>query len=165
MEILREREVLLVLFLGRLDVIMKNLYHNGCMKAQHPSWKNLPILKKMTKYLWWKTPEEALEKPEQIVSQVMNIGDYSDVCLLAHEIGDQGLREVLQQAEAGEFEERSWYYWHYRLGLGAKKKFHQCHLEPFCHCHDARLSTAFENSSQGTATTLGATSAIFMEEI
>ena len=68
MEILREREVLLVLFLGRLDVIMKNLYHNGCMKAQHPSWKNLPILKKMTKYLWWKTPEEALEKPEQIVS-------------------------------------------------------------------------------------------------
>lgn len=87
------------------------------MQTQHPSWKNLPILKKMTKYLWWKTPDEALKHPERIVAQVMNIGDYSDVCLLSHEIGDQGFEDVLQQAEAGEFEERSWHYWHYRLGL------------------------------------------------
>lgn len=87
------------------------------METQHPTWKNLPILKKMTKYLWWKTPAEALDKPERLVVQVMNIGDYGDVCLLAHEIGEQGFKEVLQQAEVGEFDERSWHYWHYRLGL------------------------------------------------
>jgi len=87
------------------------------METQHPTWKNLPILKKMTKYLWWKSPVEALKKPERIVSQVMNIGDYDDVCLLEHAIGEQGFKEVLQQAEAGEFEERSWHYWHYRLCL------------------------------------------------
>ena len=32
--------------------------------------------------------------------------------------GDVGvLREVLAHAEAGQFNERSWAYWHYRLGL------------------------------------------------
>ena len=87
------------------------------MKTQYPTWKDLPILQKMTKYLWWKSPAEALERPGRLVTQVMNIGDYSDICLLAHEIGERGFKEVLQQAEAGEFDERSWHYWHYRLGL------------------------------------------------
>jgi hypothetical protein len=54
-----------------------------------------------------------------VIAQVMNIGDYADVQALAHQVGDEGLREVLQHAEAGQFSERSWAYWHYRLGLAA----------------------------------------------
>lgn len=92
-------------------------YNFNAMQRSHSAWKKLPVLQKMTKYLWWKSSAEALKKPERLVAQVMNIGDYSDVCALVHAIGDQGLREVLQQAEAGEFEVRSWHYWHYRLGL------------------------------------------------
>jgi len=69
------------------------------------------------KYIWWKTPEEAVAMPERVIAQVMNIGDYSDVQALVSQVGDQALREVLIHAQAGQFNERSWAYWHYRLGL------------------------------------------------
>ena len=55
--------------------------------------------------------------PERVIAQVMNIGDYSDVQLLVSQVGDDVLRQVLTQAQAGQFNERSWTYWHYRLGL------------------------------------------------
>lgn len=69
------------------------------------------------KYIWWKSPEEAVATPERVIAQVMNIGDYFDVQLLVSQVGDAVLREVLAHAEAGQFNERSWAYWHYRLGL------------------------------------------------
>jgi hypothetical protein len=33
-----------------------------------------------SRYIWWKTPQEAMVMPERVVAQVMNIciGDYSD---------------------------------------------------------------------------------------
>lgn len=48
------------------------------------------------KYIWWKTPDDAVAMPEQI--------------------GDDALRQVLTHAAAGQFNERSWAYWH---GAGA----------------------------------------------
>ncbi len=70
-----------------------------------------------SKYIWWKTPDEAVAMPERVIAQVMNIGDYTDVQTLAKQVGDDMLRHVLRHAEAGQFSERSWAYWHYRLGL------------------------------------------------
>lgn len=72
-----------------------------------------------SKYIWWKTPDEAVAMPERVVAQVMNIGDYDDVQALAQQVGDDYLRYVLGHAEIGQFSERSWAYWHYRLGLAA----------------------------------------------
>jgi len=72
-----------------------------------------------SKYIWWKTPEQAVAMPERVIAQVMNIGDYFDVQLLAAQVGDEVLREVLTHAQAGQFNERSWAYWHYRLGLSS----------------------------------------------
>ena len=69
------------------------------------------------KYVWWKTPDEAAALPERVVAQVMDIGDFDDVQALAEQVGDAYLRAVLTRAEAGQFSERSWAYWHYRLGL------------------------------------------------
>lgn len=69
------------------------------------------------KYVWWKSPDEAMTTPERIIAQVMNLGDYDDVQQLAHRLDDDGLREVLTHAEIGQFNARSWAYWHYRLGL------------------------------------------------
>lgn len=69
------------------------------------------------KYIWWKTPDEAVAAPERVMAQVMNIGDFADMQALAAEAGDDALRRVLQHAEAGQFDARSWAYWHYRLGL------------------------------------------------
>jgi hypothetical protein len=71
------------------------------------------------KYIWWKTPDEAVAMPERVIAQVMNIGDYADVQALATLVGDDALRAVLTHAEAGQFSERSWAYWHYRLGLAS----------------------------------------------
>lgn len=83
-------------------------------QKSHESLKSLA-----RKYIWWKTPEEAVVMPERVIAQVMNIGDYADVQALAAQVGDDMLRQVLTHAEAGQFTERSWAYWHYRLGLSS----------------------------------------------
>jgi hypothetical protein len=70
-----------------------------------------------SKYIWWKAPDEAVTHPERIVAQIMNIGDYDDVRALFKLADEEYLKAVLQGAEAGEFNERSWTYWHYRLGV------------------------------------------------
>lgn len=72
-----------------------------------------------SKYVWWKTPDDAIELPQRVMAQVMDIGDYDDVLALVALVGDETLREVLTHAEAGQFTPRSWHYWHYRLGLAA----------------------------------------------
>lgn len=70
-----------------------------------------------SKYIWWKTPDDAAAVPDRVIAQVMDIGDYADVQTLADQVGDDVLRDVLTHAQAGHFNERSWAYWHYRLGL------------------------------------------------
>jgi hypothetical protein len=70
-----------------------------------------------SKYIWWKTPDEALATPERVMAQVMNMGDYADVQALVYQVGDDALRDVIARAQAGHFGPRSWAYWHYRLGL------------------------------------------------
>jgi len=81
---------------------------------------DLEALKRLaSKYVWWKTPDEAVSMPRRVMAHVMDIGDYADVQALAAQVGDDALREVLNHAEAGQFSARSWAYWHYRLGLAA----------------------------------------------
>ena len=70
-----------------------------------------------SKYVWWKTADEAVAMPERVMAQVMNMGDYADVQTLAYQVGDDALRDVIAHAQAGQFDQRSWVYWHYRLGL------------------------------------------------
>jgi hypothetical protein len=72
-----------------------------------------------SKYVWWKTPDEAVCMPEQVIAQVMNIGDYEDVRAISRQFGDDMLRKVLLRAQAGQFGKRSWTYWNYRLGLAS----------------------------------------------
>jgi hypothetical protein len=69
------------------------------------------------RYIWWKEPDKALRYPHQIAAQVMNLGDWDDVQILADAVGDDYLRSVVNNAEAGQFNARSWTYWHYRLHL------------------------------------------------
>ena len=67
--------------------------------------------------IWWKTPDEAMQFPDRISAQVMNPGTWDDLNKLAEVLGQNHLRKVLREAEAGQFDARSWHYWHYRLGL------------------------------------------------
>ena len=81
---------------------------------------NQEMLRQLAKkYIWWKTADEAVSMPERIIAQVMNIGDYMDVQAMIAQVGDEVLREVLTHAGPGQFNERSWAYWHYRLGVAS----------------------------------------------
>jgi hypothetical protein len=72
-----------------------------------------------SRYIWWKSPEDALLYPDRIIAQVMDIGDFQEMEELAQLVGDDRLRAVLAYAQAGQFRPRSWHYWHHRLGLAA----------------------------------------------
>jgi len=69
------------------------------------------------RYVWWKTPDEAMEYPDRVAAQVMNLGTWEDLTQMIEATGEDYLRDVLQYAEAGQLNARSWHYWHYRLGL------------------------------------------------
>lgn len=77
------------------------------------------LRKLATKYIWWKSPDEAPGMPERIIAQVMDIGDYTDVRQLERELGASVMKDVVRHAQAGQFTERSWHFWHYRLGLAS----------------------------------------------
>ena len=72
-----------------------------------------------TRYIWWKTPHEALLYPERILAQVMNLGIYEDLGRLLNAFTIEELRQVIVNAEPGWFNERSWAFWHYHLGMTA----------------------------------------------
>lgn len=79
---------------------------------------NLEMLKLLARrYIWWKSPEEAVREPRRVVAQVMNLGDWDDAVAMRQRLGDAALRDALTHAEAGQFNARSWAWWHYRLGL------------------------------------------------
>ncbi|MFI4914402.1 MAG: hypothetical protein ACHQAR_04350 [Steroidobacterales bacterium] len=69
------------------------------------------------KYIWWKTPETALQYPRRVIAQVMNLGTWKDVRTLEAAIDPDLLRAIIEHAEAGWFSDDSWHYWHYRLGM------------------------------------------------
>ncbi len=62
------------------------------------------------RYIWWKTPDEAIAAPRRVIARVMDIGDYGDVQRLASLVGDDALSEALTEAEPGWFSPRSWVY-------------------------------------------------------
>ena len=73
------------------------------------------------RYVWWLSPDEALARPNFVATQVMEMGDYDDVLKLEAALGREALVRALRQAEAGRFSERSWIYWHHRLGLAGRR--------------------------------------------
>ena len=87
------------------------------LSCRHETWERELLRQLASKYVWWKSLNEALRTPERIAAQVMNIGDYDDVQRLAKGFGDDYLRHVLANIEAGQLNARSWTYWHYRLGM------------------------------------------------
>ena len=69
------------------------------------------------RYVLWKSPDEAMEFPDRVAAQVMNLGTFEDLTAMIETTGDNYLRGVLAHVEAGQLDARSWHYWHYRLGL------------------------------------------------
>lgn len=73
------------------------------------------------RYVWWLSPGDALARPNFIATQVMEMGDYDDVLKLEATLGREALVRALREAEAGRLSERSWIYWHHRLGVAGRR--------------------------------------------
>lgn len=73
------------------------------------------LLNAAKQYIWWKTPEEALLYPKRILAQIMNIGDWDALCQMTELFKQSDLADVLQSAEIGQFNDRSWNFWGHRL--------------------------------------------------
>ena len=71
------------------------------------------------RYIWWKTPADAIQLPDLIIAQVTDIGDFQNMEEFPWLASDDRLPTVLAHAQAGQFRQRSWHYWHHRLGLAA----------------------------------------------
>jgi hypothetical protein len=69
------------------------------------------------KYIWWQTVEEVMRFPERIIAQVMNIGLFEDWNELDKLFSEHELLYVLQNAECGWFNSRSWHFWHNTLSF------------------------------------------------
>lgn len=69
------------------------------------------------RYIWWKTPEEAILFPERLIAQVMNLGIWEDVVAMENVLPKETLQNVLKNAQAGWFDIKKWHMWHYRLDI------------------------------------------------
>ncbi len=74
------------------------------------------------RYIWWKTPDDALRYPNRLIAQVMDIGTFEDIQILVRLLGEERLAGVLRHVEPGWLRPQSWAYWHYRLGLVEAKE-------------------------------------------
>ncbi|MDR1580100.1 MAG: hypothetical protein LBS35_07065 [Synergistaceae bacterium] len=67
------------------------------------------------RYIWWETTDGSMVYPQRILAQVMNLGTWNDMCRLVELFTPRELQDVLDKAEIGQFNERSWHFWHNRL--------------------------------------------------
>jgi hypothetical protein len=77
--------------------------------------RNAFLLHAAERYIWWETTNITLAYPQRIIAQVMNIGVWDDMCKLVELFSPRELKSVLKDAEIGQFNERSWNFWHLRL--------------------------------------------------
>jgi hypothetical protein len=75
------------------------------------------LLRPFSVYIWWETVDETLEHPLFLIAQVMARGTYLDFTRLEAMFSRAVFVHVLEHAQAGMFNVRTWHFWHYRLGL------------------------------------------------
>ncbi len=69
------------------------------------------------RYVWDATEAEALAYPDRTIRRIMDLGTLEDVLRLEPVFGRDRLVLCLRLAPAGALRPRSWWFWHYRLGL------------------------------------------------
>lgn len=66
--------------------------------------------------LWWKSPEEAVDHPEQLAAHIMTYGATADIDALRAQLDLNDIRDALDIAPPGVFDARSWAYWNVKVG-------------------------------------------------
>lgn len=98
-----------------LHAIAKKLLRLTAPQEQQEHLQRAAAAKLARKYLWWMSPKEAVNEEDKLIAQVMSMGTFEDARLVERQLGKKRLRRVLEQADPGQFDEKSWTYWHYRL--------------------------------------------------
>jgi len=89
--------------------------------------KNKELFRESARRLvWWMEPDEALEQPLRLVTQLMEIGTLSDLRLLQSEFSDAELVDILRHAPPGVLSARSLRFWQVVLKteVRPKPRFH-----------------------------------------
>lgn len=74
------------------------------------------MLRIARKLVWFCSPEEALERPQVFLTQVMTHGTLEDVTFVRKLVGLEPFRTTLENASPGMFDPRSWSYWNLICG-------------------------------------------------
>jgi hypothetical protein len=82
--------------------------------------KSLPLTPELLnvarRVIWFKEPEEAIADPVHFLAHVMTYGTVEDLKALEGIVSKDELREVLDHAPPGVFDQRSWSYWNLKCG-------------------------------------------------
>jgi hypothetical protein len=63
------------------------------------------------RYVWWKSPEDALAQPRHFLCQLMTLGTAEDVRAVRKAWGDAAFVDALEHAPPGVMDPKSWNYW------------------------------------------------------
>ena len=72
--------------------------------------------------IWWMKPDDALNHPLRLITQMMDIGSLTDLRLLQDEFTDTELVNILKHASSGVLSARSLRFWQVVLKTDAKPK-------------------------------------------
>lgn len=64
------------------------------------------------RYVWWKSPEDAVDARHHFLCQLMQLGTAEDVRAARALLGDDAFRDALRHAPPGVLDARSWSFWH-----------------------------------------------------
>lgn len=64
-------------------------------------------------YVWWIDKKQVVnEEPLRVLANAMRYANNDDEYRLLYQFGENVLKEVLKEAQAGWFDEKNWNFWH-----------------------------------------------------
>ena len=83
--------------------------------------KELPLTPELVetarRVIWFEPPEQALADTVRFVAYAMTHGTHREMNVVRRYLSDDELREALENAPPGIFDERSWAYWNLKMGV------------------------------------------------
>ena len=67
--------------------------------------------------VWPLEPDAALADQGRFLAQAMTDASFDEIRIVREVLGDDASRAVLVDPPPGEFDKRSWAYWHFKLGF------------------------------------------------
>lgn len=68
-------------------------------------------------YCWDMALDDAVDRADRVIYRVMDLGVLDDILALERTFGRPRLADILEHMPPGAMRPRSWWFWHYRLGL------------------------------------------------